>query len=118
MGYYSQVALVIDPSHPAVTGAMLNDIEKALGIADASDPNGVRLYTGDWIKWYDEDPEVKAVEAAFDALDDATTREDTPYYFLRLGENDGDRDDRGKAELGSTFDISWTRHLTVGGSPL
>ena len=49
----------------------------------------------DWVKWYEDYPEVNAIYDVMNQLDDEHDgHDDLSYKFLRLGEDDADKEER------------------------
>ena len=109
MGYRSQVAIAIRNSKRDDFISRLSEESKnLLGLVDAHhEGQDATLYYFEWVKWYDGEEIEGLIGNEFS--EDA--------FFLRLGEEDGDMEERGTWWGGGEFEISYTRHLTFSGAP-
>ena len=108
MGYRSQVAIAIKKDKRDQFISRLGEEAKYLiDLADVYEGADAILYHFEWVKWYDGEEIEELIENDFS--DDA--------FFLRLGEEDGDMDEKGAWYGGGGFGIGYTRHLTFSGAP-
>ena len=79
-------------------------VEELLSFAEKKRYNTAYIYQWDWMKWYDQFPEVKWIEDFINPLDLEEFR------FLRIGEENGDIDFRGyndKANFEPVTDVQF-----------
>jgi len=88
MGYRSDVYLrIAEPIVEVIDAARKLDDNLDKMLSEAQD--GKTDFYWEWIKWYDTDTGVQAVDSLLDML------QDDDYGFIRLGEEDGDIDRKG-----------------------
>ena len=89
MGYRSQIALAIAKEDcKYLKGKMKEnkELKDFLKMAEIKKSNNAIVISWDWIKWYDEFPEVRAIKDFMYYLSD----NDRPYRFIRIGEENDD----------------------------
>ena len=89
MGYCSEVALAIAKEDcKYLKGKMKEnkELKDFLKMAEIKKSNNAIVISWDWIKWYDEFPEVQAIKDFMYYLSD----NDRPYRFIRIGEENDD----------------------------
>jgi len=106
MGYRSQVTLVVEKPlvNSLLTLFATNPKVRELLTCDnpiETNGNGDMLFQIDWIKWYEDFPEVQAIEDWMVDHDD-NDREQS-YSFHRLGEEFGDHDRRGYSQAWEVY---------------
>ena len=105
MGYRSQIIFVVEK--PLVSSLLTlfatNPTVREMLTCDnpiKQSDKGDMLFQIDWIKWYDDFPEVQALE---NWMSDQDTGHEYNYSFNRLGEEFGDHDSRGFSEAWSVY---------------
>ena len=66
------------------------------------------IYYAEWLKWYNEYPDIMKIEEFFDELD--SEKKDSEYGFLRIREEFGDIEMRGDCEK---FGINLVRKIEI-----
>lgn len=103
MGYHSEVVITLSKEAKKILEEKLDNLSKEEkenieSIFSGSDAHfihesGAELYHWEWIKWYNNYPEVAFIENFLNGLDDEGHNED--YCFLRIGEDLGDIEQQG-----------------------
>ena len=92
MGYYSEVCIAIDPAQLQKDMFLQKDIvPPEFEVADNWDKrnSGLWIYYLENVKWYPDRPSVIKIEKYLEKLGD------THYFFLQVGETEGDIEQRG-----------------------
>lgn len=106
MGYRSQVAIAVSTENWKNAPMEVKQAVTDMGLTVESKTENTIL-THDFIKWYDEYPEVVTITKWLASLSDD---DNDNYGFIRLGEDDSDVE-----TLGDPWDygINYTRTITV-----
>ena len=105
MGYRSQIIFAVEK--PLVSSLLTlfatNPTVREMLTCDnpiETNANGDMLFQIDWIKWYNDFDEVKALE---DWMSEQELDNEYNYSFHRLGEEFGDHDSRGFSSAWSVY---------------
>ena len=112
MGYYSDVAFAIDKELYAEHKLIQNNFPKIWeehpSYLHEKTENYILFYI-EGIKWYDYFATVNEAMSFMDSLD--CDGHDDCYGFIRLGEEFGDKEERGN---NSNYDIYANQHISIG----
>lgn len=121
MGYHSDVGLALKPSAVHILQKQINALDKNseafsvitdfLAYADKhyEHDTGAEIYLWEYVKWYDEFPDVGFIENLLESLD---LRD---FLFIRIGEELDDIEYRGSF-WDNPFDLSVSRNIVVSPS--
>jgi len=114
VGYRSDVALELTEAGEAFLQKRLQEapaevaeeVRTTLSYASTYEDSGVTLRYWEWIKWYEDYPDIAFIEATLNAM----PAED--YKFIRLGEDYDDPTEIRGCSWESPFDLSVVRSIT------
>lgn len=86
MGYRSEVALATRKQDFKILKNLAKENQIVLDFIDEADikaDDDIVILHWDWVKWYSDYPEIKAIDKFLDKL----REKDAPYKFIRIGES-------------------------------
>jgi len=86
MGYRSEVALATRKQDFKILKNLAKENQIVLDFIDEADikaDDDIVILHWDWVKWYSDYPEIKAIDKFLDEL----REKDAPYKFIRIGES-------------------------------
>ncbi len=86
MGYRSEVALATRKQDFKILKNLAKENQIVLDFIDEADikaDDDIVILHWDWVKWYSDYPEIKAIDKFLDEL----REKNAPYKFIRIGES-------------------------------
>lgn len=114
MGYRSMVAIKCEPKAFEMFENAYKEVEFWPNEILVSDESDEKILVWDWVKWFDDYPDIQAIESVMSKLDESEyyTKEKTGYKMIRLGESDDDIEVR---DNGSGIEFYYIRQFDTEG---
>lgn len=111
MGYCSEVAITCEPKAYKMFCELFSN-EEFNSIPDKVKVNAdIHLLCWSLVKWYDEFEDMQAIYNVMDKLDNLNPEEGYGYSYLRVGEADGDEEERNNDHNNWNMDLYLRRTI-------